>query len=281
MPPKKRQAQPANSTRKSKLTKTHHNGSKGLVVQPGKDTSWGFFKLPREIRDVVYEHLCVFSNRRVLVPCKQSLDGCPADRQPEPAIAATCQQAREEALHSYYSRNRFAIPKHNFDFDGLQRWVDKTIKEFLPIIKDLYLIFGGTDGFPNPKSWMRIRSSFSSGTVKLRGNIDMSSAFEKACDIAFDLKQRKLDWKTICDVLRMCGEMRQISSPRGDGWSDPFDDDDEDMLQEMDELHVEFCARRCRTCGHDHCLEAGMLEPDDTPVLASNHQPEGDHLFCD
>lgn len=269
MPAKKRSAKSASNGRKSKKAKTVSNHFKTPVTQPGQDGSWGFFKLPRELRDEIYRRLAVFTTRQVLVPCKNPFVGCPKGRNPEPAISRSCRRAREEVLPIYYGQNRFAVLASDFSFDALDRFVTDSNRIYLVLIKDLWLVLSGVQGLPTAVGWMtHLDTTFwNTKSIEYHGNSYMAESLKKACEIGSDLRDHGMEWPDVRRLLKKCGEMAEVSSPMGGDWSAFGDFDEEGEFDEACQVHVEFCGEVCG-CGEHHCIEDGELDPSGGPAYA-------------
>lgn len=83
-------------------------------------TSTDFLELPPELRISIYEHLFSPSDQEIRI--RNWSQSTAFDRH-EPPILQTCHWIREEALHKYYSLNKFVIHVNTAEIENCCHWL--------------------------------------------------------------------------------------------------------------------------------------------------------------
>jgi hypothetical protein len=111
------------------------------------------FKLPRELRDHIYE----YSFSGLYTPTGNGEEHIRVTKErgiPEPALLLTCKTIREEAIVLFYSRSRFNLVSHSYDPAVLLLWEAK--REHL---KRGYNLAGCVQGLTRvgPRRWDNLK----------------------------------------------------------------------------------------------------------------------------
>ena len=102
---------------------------KSSTTTPSSVAHSPLFKLPRELRDSIYEFS--FNSLHESIETyygEQHLIKVTKDRGiPEPALLSTCKVVRDEAVMLFYGRDRFAIVFDSYDPAAMLLWNAKTL----------------------------------------------------------------------------------------------------------------------------------------------------------
>lgn len=257
--PDQKNAKSIDQNNSNKSTKRRKLGSvvdDGSITRLGEmEPTWGFFQLPREVRDMIYSHLCIFTQRRIIHTDDNAFLGSPETSRTEPKIAGASQKARKEALSMYYARNKFAVVITDFCMGPFLDWTDFIGLKNARRIKDLILIFHGVDdeGAADPRDWLEYKDdSYRNAKIEYHGLAVMSGRFKVACELVSKLHSRDLDDAAIDDLIATCNRMANASM--GANYVDNYDWDLGDMT-ETTYLHGEFCLHKCPICDVCSCIE--------------------------
>ncbi|KAI9653566.1 MAG: hypothetical protein M1831_005948 [Alyxoria varia] len=163
-----------------------------------------FFRLPRELRDMIYEEAVV----RCVKPyctCKANFP-VPTDGKLtyEPPLARASRQLKEECLPIFYRRNIFVFPIFNFHTCGLERWLENLGEERRKMIRRVALLLQGAPDLPKVTSHLEsIESAFESSPgciVKFYGNTDIMNIYGSAVETVNTLRECKIDYATIATI---------------------------------------------------------------------------------